>query len=75
LSDLEKKYRQGGFGYGDAKKWLFEKVQAYFAPFRKKRAELALNPQEVLAVLREGGERARTVAEKKMKLVREKIGL
>ena len=75
LQELEKKYRSGGFGYGDAKKWLLEKVRAYFAPFRQKRAELAADPKKVLAVLEEGAARARQVAAKKMQLVREKIGL
>ena len=36
-ADLAKKYRAGGFGYGDAKKLLLQKITDYFAPFRQKR--------------------------------------
>ncbi|MBI5414553.1 tryptophan--tRNA ligase [Candidatus Peregrinibacteria bacterium] len=75
LKDLEGKYRAGGFGYGDAKKWLFEKVNVYFAPYRKKREELAKNPEKVDTILRFGAEKAREKAKAKMKIVRELVGL
>ena len=59
---LAQRYRAGGMGYGDAKKALLEKVVAYFAPYRARRAELEKNPAEVEKVLREGAEKAQAVA-------------
>ena len=53
---------RGGLGYGEVKKALFEKFEAHFAPFRKKRAELQKDPGYVEAVLRKGAERARAEA-------------
>jgi tryptophanyl-tRNA synthetase len=38
--DLADKYRNGGLGYGDAKKMLLETFFDYFGPMRKKHADL-----------------------------------
>ena len=60
--EMAARYRAGGLGYGEVKKALFEKFEAYFAPFRKKREELQKNLDHVEAVLRKGAERARAEA-------------
>jgi tryptophanyl-tRNA synthetase len=52
-------YRSGKIGFGHAKKLLKGKVDAYFAPFREKRKELAARPDTVEDILREGAKRAR----------------
>ena len=44
---LAARYRAGGMGYGEAKKLLLEKIDAYFGPARAKRKELAAHPQQV----------------------------
>lgn len=75
LRDLEDKYRAGGFGYGDAKKKLFEKVHQYFEPFRRRRAELEKDPGYVEAVLREGAERAGAEARKTLQAARRSMGI
>jgi tryptophanyl-tRNA synthetase len=72
---LAARFRAGGMGYGEAKKMLLEKINAYFGPFREKRKRLAANPDEVEAVLKRGAERARTEARKTMALVREAVGM
>ena len=59
---LSARYRAGGMGYGDAKKLLLEKVIAYFAEYRQKRADLLTRPDYVENVLREGAAKARAVA-------------
>ncbi|MBI3832111.1 MAG: tryptophan--tRNA ligase [Planctomycetes bacterium] len=59
---LAGKYRAGGMGYGDAKKALLEKIEAYFAPYRAKRADLAKNMDHVEKVLLDGAARASAVA-------------
>ena len=74
-TDFENRLRVGGLGYGDLKKALFEHYWNFFAPYRVKRAELAANPDYVENVLREGGVRARAVADKVMTRARKACGL
>jgi tryptophanyl-tRNA synthetase len=72
---LAEKYRAGGYGYGDAKKLLLEKILEYFKPFREKREELKNNTDYVKSVLKDGAERAREVASKTKEEVRKAVGL
>ena len=72
---LAARYRAGGMGYGEAKKMLLEKINAYFGPAREKRKQLAAHPEQVEAVLKQGAEQARAEARKTMALVREAVGM
>lgn len=63
------------FGYGDAKTMLLGKINDYFGPYREKRKQLALKPDHVEDVLRDGARRARAEAQKTMELVREAVGM
>jgi tryptophanyl-tRNA synthetase len=79
-SDAEKaqmaaRYRAGGMGYGDAKKQLLGKMDAYFAPARAKRVQLSADPDYVEEVLRTGARRARAEAQATMELVRAAVGM
>jgi tryptophanyl-tRNA synthetase len=74
-AQMEADFRAGGTGYGDFKKRLFGALWEYFAPQRAKRAELAADPGHVDRVLADGATRARAVAERTMKRVREAVGL
>src|SRR5262245_29611640 len=68
--------RQGRpFGYGDAKKMLLDKINAYFGPFREKRKQLAARPEYVEEVLAKGARKAREEAQKTMVLVRRAVGM
>lgn len=69
------RYRAGGMGYGEAKKALLEKMDAYFAPARQRRKELAQNPDTVEDVLRQSAQRARAEAQQTMAQVREAVGM
>jgi tryptophanyl-tRNA synthetase len=69
------RYEAGGMGYGEVKTRLLQLVDEYFAPYRERRRELAASPDYVLDVLREGGSRARAVAQEVMHRVREATGL
>ena len=73
--DYENRLRAGGLGYGDLKKALFEHYWNFFAAARARRAELAANPDHVEAVLREGAQRARAVAEQVIGRARKACGL
>jgi tryptophanyl-tRNA synthetase len=74
-AEWEQRYRQGGMGYGEAKKRLAELYEAKFGPAREKRAELAARPDDVEDILREGGRRARSVAQEVMADVRDACGI
>jgi tryptophanyl-tRNA synthetase len=73
--EMEARYRAGGFGYGDAKKKLFEAVWAYFEPFRRRRQELERDPEYVESVLKDGAARARLEARKTLDAARQAVGL
>jgi tryptophanyl-tRNA synthetase len=74
-TDYENSLRAGGLGYGDLKKALFEHYWNYFAAARARRAELAANLDHVDAVLRDGAQRARAVAEQVIGRARKASGL
>jgi len=73
--EMARKYREGGYGYGEAKKALFEKLVAYFEPFRKKRRELENNLDYVRDVLKRGAEKACAEAERTLAAARRAAGL
>ncbi len=61
-AEMAAMYRRGGFGYGEVKKAIAEASEEYFAPARERRVELENNLDHVHQVLRDGANRARTVA-------------
>ena len=73
--DFEARLRAGGLGYADLKKALFEHYWNYFADARKKRAELAANPDYVHGVLRDGAAKARAKAQEVLQRARKASGL
>ncbi|MBN1975509.1 MAG: tryptophan--tRNA ligase [Sedimentisphaerales bacterium] len=75
LAQWEKRYRDGGMGYGEAKKRLAELLIEYFEPYRQKRAELANNKDYVKEVLAKGAQRARAIASQTLAKARKAIGL
>jgi tryptophanyl-tRNA synthetase len=72
---LAERYQAGGMGYGEAKQALYEKQEAFFAPARERRKQLAQTPDALEEVLRKGAQRARAEAQKTMALVREAVGM
>jgi tryptophanyl-tRNA synthetase len=68
-------YRAGDFGYGTAKKALFEKLWNYFEPFRARREVLAADPDFVESVLQRGAAKARIEAGKTLQAARKAMGL
>lgn len=73
--DMANRYRNGDIGFGQAKKELLEKLDVYFAPFRRRRKELLSNLDYVQAVLRLGSMRAREVASQTLARCRKAAGL
>ena len=68
-------FQAGGNGYGVYKKQLFEAIWAYLAPMRTRREELLRDPGYVDAVLKEGAEKANTIADQVLERVRKAVGL
>ncbi|MBI4603703.1 MAG: tryptophan--tRNA ligase [Planctomycetes bacterium] len=73
--EMARRFRAGGYGYGEAKKELARKILEYFGPFRAKREALAGDPAGVRDVLEDGARRARAVAERTLERVYRKVGL
>jgi len=74
-SETENKLREGGLGYGDLKKTLFEHYWEYFTDARAKRAELENNLDYVNQVLRESAEKARALASTVLDRAKNNCGL
>jgi len=74
-TDTETRLREGGLGYGDLKKALFEHYWNYFAPYRARRAELAANLDYVNQVLLDGAQRARVISSDVRQRARRASGL
>jgi tryptophanyl-tRNA synthetase len=75
VSLMERQFREGGVGYGEFKKRLFETFWDTFRPMRERRARLQADPGYVESVLAHGAARARAVAEETMRRVRAAVGL
>ena len=75
MEDIAGKYKEGGFGYGHAKKELLTLINDYFESAREKRKELEKDMDYVYDVLKEGGARARERAESVMEPIRSVTGL
>jgi len=74
LKEWESKYRNGGMGYGEAKKRLAELIIEYFKPYREKRAKLEKDTKYVKEVLADGARRAKAAAGKTLMRVRDAVG-
>ncbi|MEX0917010.1 MAG: tryptophan--tRNA ligase [Candidatus Paceibacterota bacterium] len=75
LSDLEKRYKEGGIGYKESKEILYENIRAFVTPIRKQYDTLLGDRSFIESVLEEGAAKVRPKAEAKMQEVRRKIGV
>jgi len=75
IAAMREQFLNGGTGYGDFKKQLFEKLWEYFAPMRKRREEILADKSYIDDVLEKGATRANEIANQVMKRVREAVGL
>jgi tryptophanyl-tRNA synthetase len=75
IATMREQFLNGGTGYGDFKKQLFEKLWEYFAPTRKRREQILADKSYIDDVLARGAKRANEIAEQVMQRVREAVGL
>ena len=71
---MREKYLAGNYGYGHAKQELFELIITTYEKERKLFWELMENTDKIDRLLKEGAEKARTVARPVLKKVRSKLG-
>ncbi len=78
LNDAERKALaaeyKNGLPYGEAKKKLLQTCMDYFAPMRKRRAELEKSG-EIVEIMLDGARKASTIAAETMQKVRKATGL
>lgn len=72
IKELEKKYKNAT--YAEFKNDLAEELIKFLSPIQEKYEYYAKNKKEVLEILEEGRYKAKSIAEKTMQEVREKIG-
>jgi len=72
---MKQAYIKGRISDIEVKEYLFESLIKFFAPAQKKYEELKNNPELVKDILARGSEKAKRVAEKTIKEVKETIGL
>lgn len=75
LFELRERYKNGKISHKESKEILIKNIDAFIAPLREKREKLAHDKDFILDILKEGGERAKAKAQKKMDQVREAIGV
>lgn len=71
----ERRYKEGGMSYAEAKNALAEKYEERLGPLRARRDELAKDRPRIWALLREGSERALDISSGHLKEMRSAIGL
>lgn len=74
-AEMRENYLRGGYGYGHAKKALFEIYKRTFGPFRERREDLAAHPDVVRDILAAGAAKARAVARETLAAARDAVGL
>jgi tryptophanyl-tRNA synthetase len=72
---VERAFAEGGIGYGDMKKRLFDYYLATFSEARARFAELEADPAEVDRILAAGAEKARETAAPLMEEIRYAVGM
>ena len=75
LDELKKAYKKGGIGDGTVKKFLYEVLNKELEPIAKRRAELADKKDELMAILKEGTEKANIIADETLSDVKDAMGI
>jgi tryptophanyl-tRNA synthetase len=75
LQEVERRYREGGIGYGEVKTRLAEAIIAAFAPARERRAELVAHPDRIEQVRSAAALKARGEARAVLDRAREACGI
>ena len=74
-SDEAMRAKFTGMRYGDLKKQVAEITVSHLEPFQKRYREIMSDPGYLRGVLKEGADRVRPIADRTVKLVKERMGL
>jgi len=74
-TELQARYQTGEEGYGHFKKYLKELIWEEFAEAREKREAYINNPDLVNDILSDGAKKMQVIANNKMAIIREAVGL
>lgn len=75
IDELKAHYARGGLGDSVVKKYLIDVLLNFLEPIRKKREELAKNPEQVMSYLSAGTEVAKKAAHKTLLEIRQAMGI
>ncbi|MBU2643786.1 tryptophan--tRNA ligase [bacterium] len=75
IVETRNRYLSGGLGYGELKSELFDLVDAFVAEGRSRYDELMADRKQIDQILKEGAEKARSIAKPLLQKVRESIGV
>jgi tryptophanyl-tRNA synthetase len=75
VAEMERKLREGGYGWGHAKEDLYAALEAELGPLRARYEELLADEAGLDRVLAEGAAKAREVARATMGRVRRAVGI
>ena len=73
VQEAKDKYRQGQIGDVQCKRKLIDVIEDFVKPIRERRSQYENDKAQVLTLLKQGCEKANTVAEETFALVKEKI--
>lgn len=73
VAELEKKF--AGKNYAQFKKSLAKALVKYFTPFRRKKMKLLAHPEKLVKIAARGGKAANKIANEKIKIVKQRLGL
>jgi tryptophanyl-tRNA synthetase len=75
VAELKQRYRAGKVGDIAVKQRCAQALNAFLAPLRVRRAEIAARPRQLLEILQHGTDRARPVAEATLEEAMRLMGL
>ena len=74
VKEMEKKYTEGGYGYGHAKTHLLNLILELYSDERKLYSELIQNKDHLFNILEKGERKAKIIAEEVLVRVRSRLG-
>jgi tryptophanyl-tRNA synthetase len=75
LKILREKYEKGGIGYKESKEMLYGEIINLIKPMRERREMYAKDINKVRNILKVGAQKANEIAELKMKIIRNNVGV
>lgn len=74
-NNLRGEFENGGYGYKEAKEDLLATIMKWREGKKERYDELMNNPEKIIDILKQGGEKAKLRAEETINIVRKQVGL